>query len=194
MLENMISLNVVSKAFCALLMGVAFAQADETKLLLDFGKEHSEVKMGITDDGVMGGLSKGQMKKTEEGTLKFWGDLSLKNNGGFSSFRMDVGQWDLSGWKGFEVKVKGDGRIYNLRMTTNERFRRSPISFQAKMPTVKGEWKTVRIAFSDLKAGWRGMDLKTKFDPAKIEGAGIILADKKPGSFEMEVKSISAWK
>lgn len=194
MFENVMSLNAVSKAFCAIVMGVTLAQADETKMLLDFGKSQPEVKMGITDDGVMGGLSKGQMRKTEGGTLKFWGDLSLENNGGFSSFRMDIGEWDLSGWKGFEVKVKGDGRTYNLRMTTNERFRRSPISFQAKMPTVKGEWKTVRIAFSDLKAGWRGMDLKTKFDPANIEGAGIILADKKPGSFEMEVKSISSWK
>lgn len=177
-----------------LMVAGAVSVQGETKELVDFGKEQPGISMGITDDGVMGGLSKGKMEKTDEGVLKFWGTLSLENNGGFSSFRMDIGEWNLEGWKGLELKVKGDGRSYNLRLTTDERFRGSPVSFQAEVPTVKGEWKTVRVPFAELKAGWRGMTLKTAFDPAKIEGAGIILADKNAGKFEMEVKSISAWK
>ena len=168
--------------------------AGETKTLLDFGEKPPGITMGITDDGVMGGLSKGTMAMTDSGTLKFKGTLSLENNGGFSSLRIDIGNWDLSKWKGLELKVKGDGRTYDLRMTTNERYRRSAVSFRAGFVTTKDKWTTVRIPFSELKAGWRGMSLKTKFDSSKIEGIGIILADKKPGQFELEVKSISAWK
>ena len=38
----------------------------------------------IVDDGVMGGLSKGKFDISGKQTLKFSGNLSLKNNGGFS--------------------------------------------------------------------------------------------------------------
>ena len=172
----------------------ATLQADETKVLIDFSQDHSELKMGITDDGVMGGLSKGTMAKTKDGSLKFSGTLSLENNGGFSSVRMNVGKWDLKEQEGFELKVKGDGRTYNLRLTTDERFRRSAVSFQSGFPTEKGKWTTVRVPFSALKASWRGMKLETKFDPSKIEGIGIIFSDKKPGPFEVEVKTIAAYR
>ena len=37
----------------------------------------------VINDGVMGGLSKGNLEFTERNTMKFSGSLSLKNNGGF---------------------------------------------------------------------------------------------------------------
>ncbi|MDB4588077.1 CIA30 family protein [bacterium] len=175
------------------LLACGFAAAEPVKELMNFQKE-KEIKMAIVDDGVMGGLSQGKMKRAENGNLLFSGTLSLENNGGFSSLRMDVGVLDLKEFSGLELKVKGDGRTYNLRFATDERFRRSPISFQSGFETKKGEWTTVRVPFSALKAGWRGMKLKTAFDPAKIEQVGIILADKKPGAFALEVESIKAWK
>jgi len=173
-----------------ILSSIAFAETK--KELLNFKKE-KDIEMAIVDDGVMGGLSKGSMKRSEDGSLLFSGNLSLENNGGFSSLRINVEKWDLSKWKGLELRVKGDGRTFNLRLTTDERFRRSPVSFQAGFPTKKDEWTTVRIPFADLKAGWRGMKLKTAFDPSKIEGVGIILSDKNPGDFKLEIKSISAY-
>lgn len=174
-------------------LGLSNSRAEPSKELINFKKD-PKVKMGITDDGVMGGLSKGQMKISEEGNLLFSGTLSLQNNGGFSSLRMDIGRWNLEGWQGIEVKVKGDGRTYDLRVTTDERFRRSPISFRGKISTEKGKWTTVKVSFSELKGGWRGMTLKNEFDPAKIETIGITVADKKEGLFELEVESIKAWK
>ena len=38
----------------------------------------------IVNDGVMGGLSKGEMDMNEEGNGVFRGRVSLENNGGFS--------------------------------------------------------------------------------------------------------------
>jgi len=167
--------------------------AETTEKLMDFTKE-KEIKMEIVDDGVMGGRSQGKVKRSESGSLLFRGRLSLENNGGFSSLRIDTGTWDLAAWTGLELKVKGDGRTYNLRLTTDARHRNDAVSFQAGFPTTEGEWTVVRVPFSKLKASWRGNKLDTKFDAAEIEEVGVILADKKPGDFALEIESISSFK
>ncbi len=66
----------------------------------------------IVDDGVMGGLSKGKFDISGKQTLKFSGNLSLKNNGGFSSIRSKRTTMDLSEFKGIKMRVKGDGRTW----------------------------------------------------------------------------------
>ena len=166
----------------------------ENKILMDFSKPPEDMQIGVTNDGVMGGLSKGKIQTTEQGTLLFDGILSLENNGGFSSLRMRGKEWDLSGWKGIAIRVKGDGRTYGFRSTTDERFRSSFVSFTADFQTVKNKWVTLHVPFSDMRASWRGRKLDRIFDPRKISGLGIILADKKPGPFQLEIKSISVYK
>ena len=166
----------------------------ETKLLIDFSKNLKGMQIGVTNDGVMGGLSQGKVKTTEGGTIHFSGKLSLKNNGGFSSLRMRGAQWNLEGWKGFKLRVKGDGRSYGFRATTDQNFRGSRVSYTSDFKTAKDNWITVRVPFSAMQAGWRGRQLDRKFDLAKISGIGVILADKLEAPFTLEIKSISVWK
>ena len=170
------------------------AMNTESKMLIDFSKPLEGIQVGVTNDGVMGGLSQGKIKTSKEGTLLFDGTLSLENNGGFSSMRMRGKQWDLGGWKGVLVTVKGDGRTYGFRATTDQRYRWSAVSFTADFKTTKGDWTTVKVPFSAMKASWRGRKLDREFDPAKVSGLGIILADKKQGAFKLEIKSISVYK
>jgi monofunctional biosynthetic peptidoglycan transglycosylase len=181
-----------------LVMGVAMlvdgARGDQHMTLVDFGANNPDLRMGITDDGVMGGLSKGEVEVTEQGTAVFSGTLSLENNGGFSSLRIQGGDWNLEGWNGIVLKVRGDGRTYDLRLTTDERFQGSAVSFRGKFKTVRSKWTTVKVSFSDLRASWRGRSLDTKFDPARIEDMGIILADKKAGPFSLEMEWMKSWK
>ena len=188
----MLSLRVKSTIFLLLLafLGSNFATAETRPLL----PKDSKVEIGITNDGVMGGLSKGKVTKTDQGTFLFSGDLSLENNGGFSSVRMSGGDWNLDGWQGIEIEVKGDGRTYDLRLTTDEKFRGSSVSFSGKFETKKGEWTKVRVPFSALKASWRGMKLDRPFNPAKINGLGITIADKVQGPFKVEFRPLAAWK
>ena len=184
---------------CALLM-IAGANANdkamkiESQVLIDFSKKPDGFQIGVTNDGVMGGLSQGKVKITDQGILLFTGKLSLENNGGFSSLRMRGKQWDLGAWKGLELKVKGDGRRYGFRATTDQQFRMSQVSFTANFATKKNEWTTVRLPFSAMTASWRGRKLDNLFDAEKISGLGIILADKNEGAFGIEVKSISVWR
>jgi NADH dehydrogenase [ubiquinone] 1 alpha subcomplex assembly factor 1 len=166
----------------------------ETQLLIDFSKNLEGMEIGVTNDGVMGGLSQGKFKNTESGTIHFSGKLSLKNNGGFSSLRMRGVQWNLEEWKGIELRVKGDGRNYGFRVTTDQSFRGSRVSFTSDFQTSKDKWITIRVPFSAMQAGWRGRQLDRKFDAAKISGIGVILADKLEGLFTLEIKSVSVWR
>ena len=148
----------------------------------------------IVDDGVMGGLSKGNFKSDKKnGSLIFTGNLSLENNGGFSSIRSNSLLVDLSAFKGIRIKARGDGRTYKIRLESDARYRLRTVSFQHEFTAAKGEWSEVFIPFDRLKASWRGLQLpKKKFNPKKIQKIGIIIADKKEGPFRMELDWIKA--
>lgn len=148
----------------------------------------------IVDDGVMGGLSRGNISFPETGIMRFAGTLSLENNGGFSSVRTGEMAIDLHGQEGIAVRVKGDGRTYQLRVNTDARYRSWEVSFKADFATREGEWTEVRIPFTAFVASFRGRLLPdVKFDPAKIVRLGLLLGDKKPGAFQLDVDWIRAY-
>ena len=194
--RSFISILILSSATALIAQEEKPPQSKEktTNMLIDFTDKKADHQMNVVNDGVMGGLSQGRIEMTQNDSLLFKGDISLQNNGGFSSFRIGGKLWDLSAWKGVEILVKGDGRTYGLRATTDETFLRSSVSFTADFKTVKDEWVKLQIPFSKMKASWRGRKLDRNFDPAQIKGLGIILADKTAGKFALEIKSISAWK
>ena len=194
--RSFISILILSSATALIAQEEKPPQSKEktTNMLIDFTDKKAGHQMNVVNDGVMGGLSQGIIEMTQNDSLLFKGNISLQNNGGFSSFRIAGKLWDLSAWKGVEILVKGDGRTYGLRATTDETFLRSSVSFTADFKTVKDEWVKLQIPFSKMKASWRGRKLDRNFDPTQIKGLGIILADKQAGKFALEIKSISAWK
>ena len=194
--RSFISILILSSATALIAQEEKPPQSKEktTNMLIDFTDKKAGHQMNVVNDGVMGGLSQGIIEMTQNDSLLFKGNISLQNNGGFSSFRIAGKLWDLSAWKGVEILVKGDGRTYGLRATTDKTFLRSSVSFTADFKTVKDEWVKLQIPFSKMKASWRGRKLDRNFDPAQIKGLGIILADKQAGKFALEIKSISAWK
>ena len=161
----------------------------------EFDKSESDsLSWRVVNDGVMGGLSKGDFGVSGEGILTFKGMLSLENNGGFSSIRTEKVKMDLSNADGLLVRVKGDGRTYQMRFGTDARFRGMEVSFMAEFKTRKGEWAEVKIPFNQFKGSFRGMKLKDEvFDPSKISRVGLLLADKKPGEFELNVDWIRTY-
>lgn len=152
--------------------------------------EDSQRKFGweIVNDGVMGGLSKGTVSITDQGTLLFRGTLSLENNGGFSSIRSARVPMDLSGAEGITLRVRGDGRTYMLRLLTDARVQDRRVAFMAPFQTVAGHWTDVRVPFQDFEGSWRGERVpEAVLDPARVEGFGFQISDKKAGPFSLEV-------
>jgi len=63
----------------------------------------------IVNDDVMGGISKSNVSINDSKNLIFKGYLSLENNGGFASSRIDIRKKNLNGVRFFEIKFMGDG-------------------------------------------------------------------------------------
>lgn len=177
--------RLVAIATC---LGFAPAFAAKNSVVEFDPAEAKSLGWRVVDDGVMGGRSKGQLKVSEDGILTFQGKLSLENNGGFSSIRTSSLKKDLSAYDGLVARVKGDGRTYQMRLTTDARFRGMEISFMAEFKTKKGEWTEVKVPFGRFSGSFRGMSLKNeKFNPAKVQRLGFLLADKKQGDFKVQV-------
>ncbi|MEM8953816.1 MAG: CIA30 family protein [Verrucomicrobiota bacterium] len=176
-----------------LFMIAAAAEHQESKWLFDFRKAERADAWPAVNDGVMGGISAGD-STIANNALLFKGSLSLENNGGFSSVREAV-NLDLVAYKGIRLRVKGDGRSYQLRLQTDSRFRDQPVSYSGSFDTKRNEWVEVDVPFSSLQQSFRGRNLSDfPFDPAKIELIGLLIADNKPGPFTLEVEWIKAFR
>ncbi|MEY4832917.1 MAG: hypothetical protein RL527_1130 [Planctomycetota bacterium] len=139
-------------------------------------------------DGVMGGLSTGRIEAGDGGTMRFSGELSLENNGGFSQVRTSVPQGTFEGATGIVLRVKGDGRNYQCDIRSS-RLRLMAGGYQRVFATKAGEWTEVEIPFSECVANSFGQRVRNapSLDPDSIESVGITLSDKKEGPFAIEV-------
>lgn len=180
---------------CALLCGLIpalEAAGNEPMNLVEFGAENPN-QWRVINDGVMGGLSQGNISTTDQKTGLFTGELSLQNNGGFASIRTMVGPMDLSGFAGIEINVKGDGRIYQLRLRTDDRM--DGLTYRAAFKTRDGKWFSVRIPFEHFIPSFRGEVIEDAppLDPAQIHQIGFLIADKISGPFSLEIDFVQAW-
>jgi uncharacterized surface protein with fasciclin (FAS1) repeats len=139
-------------------------------------------------DGVMGGRSTGRIAAGEGGTLRFTGELSLENNGGFSQIRTAVPEGTFAGTTGLVLRVKGDGRSYQCDIRSS-RLRLMAGGYQSVFKTKAGEWTEIEIPFAECVANSFGQRMRNAppLDPASIESVGITLADKQEGPFAIEV-------
>ena len=145
-------------------------------------------------DGVMGGLSTGKVSQPEAGILRWTGELSLENNGGFSQVRTAVREGSCAGAEGFVLEVKGDGRTYTFDVRVSN-VRMMAGAFQQKFETKDGEWTQVRLPLDGFRLFSFGREVRSA--PAlvagKIESVGITLADKKAGTFALEMRSLATY-
>jgi monofunctional biosynthetic peptidoglycan transglycosylase len=165
----------------------------KTMDIVDF-KVTSPVEWRAINDGVMGGLSRSDIRQTDRGTGVFSGVLSLENNGGFASVRTRARRPDLSAFDGVEMRVLGDGRTYQLRFRTDDRF--DGIAYRVHFDTADGNWVVVRIPFDRFEPTFRGRMVRDapKLDTSRILQVGLMIADKTPGAFSLEIDFIRAWK
>ena len=143
----------------------------------------------IVNDTVMGGRSAARVEVSDN-RLYFFGLLSLENNGGFASTRRigDPQNWQSS--HPLKVKLKGDGRAYQLRIRTNRGF--DGVAYVANFQT-NAEHQVVEFSEADFSPQWRGRLVRNApdLDFADIRQIGVMLADKSPGTFKLELSAIS---
>lgn len=155
--------------------------------LISFDGSPSEPRWVAVNDGVMGGRSKGGPAMAD-GHIQFRGELSLANNGGFSSIRTAGQAFDLTGAEAVVLRVRGDGRPYQLRLATDARHRGIVVSFGAEFATTAGQWTDVRVPLDSLQPTVHGERLDdAPFDPGRVREIGLLIADGREGPFALDV-------
>lgn len=152
--------------------------------LFEFESSEDVSAWNVVNDGVMGGRSTSQVGWNEEGSLLFQGNLSLENNGGFASFRSKPRELGLIAAGTIVLRVKGDGRTYTFNLYSPDR--RTAFSFQRDFETVASEWKEVRLPINEFVAHSFGRRMDgERLEASQINSVGILLGDKRSGSFEL---------
>jgi hypothetical protein len=168
------------------------ADAGEALTIAEFTSGQAEPGWYVVNDNVMGGRSEGDFR-IEERELRFAGRTNTRG-GGFSSIRTYPVELDLSKYAGIRLRVKGDGRRYTWRLTTDARWRGQEVGYWADFDTDAGAWRTVDIDFSRFVPRYRGTRLDgPELDPARITGMGLMIYDGLDGPFELRLASVQAY-
>lgn len=161
-----------------------------TANLIDFSEPRTVMAWFVLDDGVMGGISRGLLRATVNGTVLFSGTVRLENNGGFSSIQTQFRALDLSRYGGVVLHLRGDGREYAFNLRQNF----GPLVYEAPFTTQAGAWQQIAIPFSSLQPNWFGQPVRApQFNAAQVVTASMITALKQPGSFALELARIDLY-
>jgi len=112
-------------------------------------------KWQLVTDGVMGGLSQGQLTLDNykgKNCLRMRGTVTTENNGGFVQIALSLseqGDFDASAYTGVEIEVAGNNELYNIHFRTGELW--FPWQSYRSSFTAAGDWQTYRIPFSELE-------------------------------------------
>lgn len=160
--------------------------------IIDF-HDSTGVRWQVVNDGVMGGVSRGGIERSDRETGLFSGRLSLENNGGFASVRALIGPHDLSRFAGLEIRVRGDGRKYQLRLRTDGGF--DGVAYRCEFETTADEWTVIRFPFADFRPTFRGRPVPEAppLDTKRITQVAFMLADKRAGDFLLEIDFVRPW-
>jgi len=173
---------------------IGIAAEPASKPVADFADVSAVKKWLSVNDSVMGGVSEGTFRITDDKTLEFSGKISLDNQGGFASIRTQPADLGLDGFDIIALRIKGDGRTYYLDLRAAKTFAAS--SYRAPLKTQKDTWQEVRVPLKDFEysafgkriAGAEGLTAN------KVQSVGFTLADKQAGPFRLEIAWIRAEK
>jgi len=160
-----------------------------SSLKIDFGTDQQQ-DWKITNDGVMGGLSEGTAEFTK-GHLIFSGEVSLENNGGFSSFKSQFEEMDLSDYESVKIRLKTNG--YQLAFTLEVDRRWYMPYFKHAISVTPNEWEVVEIpltAFKEYRIGDQTGKSLEKQQLKEVLRVGFITNEKRAGNFHAEIDYI----
>jgi hypothetical protein len=156
-------------------------------ILFDFSNQDHVSGWEPVNDVVMGGCSSSTFEATHAGTALFGGELSLDQGGGFASVRQKSANMGSIGSDSLVLRVRGDGRTYKLRLITENPAEGE--SYLAPFITQSGRWTEHEFSSRDFHASRRGRPDPSAptLDFKHIKAFGLLLADQKAGSFELEL-------
>ena len=170
-----------------LLGTIILITAMNTQIIFDFNKNSYIQGWKIVDDIVMGGKSLGSFKLSPDGFGLFEGHISLENNGGFSSVRYQFKKLKVNEGSNIIIKLKGDGKNYQLRIKDNSS---NYYSYITSFVT-SGVWQEIEIPLKNMSPSFRGRKLDLpNFSHDYIEEIVFLIGNNKPEKFKLLIDKI----
>lgn len=161
---------------------------DYTPIIFDFNPDSNIQDWKIVNDIVMGGKSVSSFTVTPDGFGLFEGKISLENNGGFSSVSYRFKKIKVNKDRNIIIKLKGDGKNYQVRIKDDSSHSYSYISPFA----TSGEWQEIKIPLKNLYPSFRGKKLDLpNFSHDSIEELVFLIGNKTPEKFSLLIDKIA---
>ena len=159
----------------------------QAQVIFDFNKKSDLQDWIIVDDVVMGGRSSSTFKLDKDGLGVFEGNISLENNGGFSSLRYRFLKRTIKEYAQVKIILCGDGKKYQFRIKSNGGdYYSYIISF-----LTSGEWQEIVIPLKDMYPSFRGRRLnQPNFSDNSIEEITFLIGNKKNERFKLMIDKI----
>lgn len=175
--------------FITILLAISLATTKEP-IKIDFGLEKDGARWGVTNDTVMGGRSGAKAKLTKN-SVSYTGNISLENNGGFSSFKSPYTRIDLTDYEYLEMRIKSKGSQFAFTLEMSTQFYRP--YYKQLVEAQSEDWETIKLKMSDFKlyrmSRTNGQSL-TAEDAARLIRIGFISDDKREIDFDLEIDYI----
>lgn len=174
-----------------LILMLPLMTSSSTELKFDFGTGTGGTDWEVINDGVMGGLSQGKMSLTEN-SLLYQGNISLRNNGGFSSLKSPFKRFDLSGFTQVEMRFRATGQAFAMTLEQDQRFYMPNFKYEFRAQT--GKWTTIRVPLADFQQYRMGRALGNKMTTVSLQNTlriGLISNEKREGDFQIEIDYIA---
>ena len=156
-------------------------------LLFDFSTASTAHAWNIVNDTVMGGVSKSIFFVNNEGHGVFEGQVSLENNGGFSSVRYNFETIAVASYNTISIRLKGDGKRYQLRIKPSKHDNHAYIHYFE----TTGDWQTIEFPLSEMYPTLRGRRLDSpNFPKTQMEQLAFLIANKKEERFKLLIDHI----
>ena len=163
-----------------------------TSVLFDFSDPSSATDWFNQNDTVMGGVSD-SASTWVDGHLVFSGNLSLDNNGGFTSTFGPIDEQLpalMSGANAIVVTARGDSQTYLMQIRNSDNTR-----YIQRFTTVADSEQSYILPIADfVSVDWRLSPIAgaAPMNVANVVQIGFYLLDKQVGPFEIAISSISA--
>lgn len=181
-------------AFAAAKATAKPAQRPMEKTLASFNSTDEARRWSTSSDAVMGGISSSDAAVEVSGTLVFSGVVRLENNGGFATISGPAASRsgdDLSGYDSIALRVKGDGKTYQLWLYTSRNRR---LVHVARFETTAGTWQEIVLPFNAFtpENGFGQAARAAPLNAPVVLGYRLLISDKQKGPFRLDVDWIKA--
>ena len=178
--------KLLTNIFIFIMSIISFNNAN-CQCILNFDSKQSVSKWKTINDDVMGGVSTSDVTYNNNNYAIFSGNVSLENNGGFASIRRQLSGVNLYDKKSIVLRIKGDGKKYQLRIKKN----RFDYYSYAYSFTTSGSWESVLVDLASMYPVFRGQKLNfSNFSDKQIQQISILIANDKEEEFNLVIDEI----